>query len=269
MKIIHEEVNGIRIGVYKDLEGEGPVLTFIHGFPGQISNWKYQLEYFRGKFSLVAYDQRGFGTSDKPERVSFKEYLSDLEALLRKLGLKDEDVVLIGHSFGGMVSEWYAGAHPVKGLVLIGSLVEMKPDVTDRIIWHLPPFLWKPPLFSDNFLTRRLYRKMFFSPSTPEEVFKDFMRDNKEYIESLPAHVFRYSRYYVNHSAEEALKRIKCPTLIIVGEDDVVTPPRESERIHRLVPNSKLIVLERSGHMVLYEKPDEINQLIENFVKEL
>ncbi len=269
MIVTYEEVNGVRIGVYRDLRGKGPVLVFIHGFPGQISNWKYQLDYFRGKLPVVAYDQRGFGTSDKPERVSFEEYLSDLEALLRKLDLKDEDVILIGHSFGGMVSEWYAGTHTVRGLVLIGSLVEMRPDLMDRIIWNFPSFLWKPLLFSDNFLTRRLYRKLFFSPHTSEDVFEDFMRDNKEYIELLPPHVFRYSKYYINHSAEDVLRSIKCPTLVIVGQDDIVTPPRESERIHELVSSSRLVVLERSGHMVLYERPDEVNQLIEEFVRGL
>ncbi len=260
------EVNGVKLGVYYRLKDTGPVLVFIHGYPGQISNWKYLLNYFEGRYSVIAYDQRGFGSSDKPQVVSFQDYLGDLREILRSLGIDERNSILIGHSFGGLVAEWYAGEHEIKGLVLIGSIVEVKASLMDRILWGTPPWLWKWLLYTDNPLTRRLYRNLFFSPSTPYEVFEDFMEDNRDYIEGLPGYVFQYGKYYRGNNAEEILKKVKCPTLILVGRDDRVTPPEESKRIHELIPHSRLVILENSGHMVLYERPSELNKLIEEFI---
>ncbi len=245
------------------------VLVFLHGSPGQISNWKYQIAYLREKYRVVAYDQRGYGGSDKPEVVCLEDYLRDLDSLLDKLGIAPEKSILIGHSFGGMITQAYAAEKRIMGLVLIGSLVKYKPDTLDKIIWYLPAVLWKPILFKKNPLTVRLYRSVFFSSKTPDNIFEDFMEDNTEYIESLPAHVYRYSKYYRDYDASTLLKEIKCPTLIVVGEDDKVTPPDYSREIAELIPQSKLVVVKDAGHLVLYEKAEEINRLIEEFIKTL
>lgn len=245
------------------------VLVFLHGSPGQISNWKYQIAYLREKYRVVAYDQRGYGGSDKPEVVCLEDYLRDLDSLLDKLGIAPEKSILIGHSFGGMIAQAYAAERRIMGLVLIGSLVKYKPDTLDKIIWYLPAVLWKPILFKKNPLTVRLYRSVFFSSKTPDNIFEDFMEDNTEYIESLPAHVYRYSKYYRDYDASTLLKEIKCPTLIVVGEDDKVTPPDYSREIAELIPQSKLVIVKDAGHLVLYEKAEEINRLIEEFIETL
>ena len=56
---------------------------------------------------------------------------------------------------------------------------------------------------------------------------------------------------------------------MIVGEDDKVTPKDESIKIHELLPNSRLVILERAGHLILYERADDLNKLMEDFVEEL
>ena len=267
-------INGLRIRIYdskREIEEYKKPLTlvFLHGSPGQISNWKHQLEYFKKYYRVIAYDQRGYGMSDKPRKVTVNDYLDDLFKILRELSVKEGETVLIGHSFGGMIAQTYASEYNIKGLVLIGSLV--KPEVTllDRFIWNTPPILWRRILFTNNPLTRRLYRKIFFSPSTPESVFIEFMSDNTEYIESLPGYVFQYERFFKDYDATEILPKIRCPTLIIVGKDDRITPVEQSEKLHRLIPNSKLVIIDNAGHLILYEKPKEINKLIYEFVSSL
>lgn len=84
-------------------------IVFIHGTPGQLSNWKYQVPLFEKKFRVVAYDQRGYGRSDKPERATMDVFVSDLEGLLTILGISKEGAVLVGHSFGGMVVQTMPG----------------------------------------------------------------------------------------------------------------------------------------------------------------
>ncbi len=84
------------------------------------------------------------------------------------------------------------------------------------------------------------------------------MRDNTEYIEGLPVHVFRYSRFFDGWRATEKLREARVKAEIIVGRDDVITPPEASTKINELIPGSKLIIVEDAGHMILYEKPDVV-----------
>ena len=250
-------------------EGSEPALVFLHGMPGQISNWKYQLSHFCNKYRCVVYDQRGYGESDKPLRVSLRDYLLDLDEVLKVFGLTPQDVVLIGHSFGAMVAQTYAREREVKGLVLIGSVLRWHVSMLDRVIAVLPPIFWRKILFTKNPLTVRAYRDMFFSPKTRKEVFEDFMRDNEEYISSLPAHVHRYWKFFSDYDARPWLNDVKARTLIIVGADDKVTPPSWSKEIHKLMPNSELVVIADAGHLILYERPEIVNKEIEKFIKSL
>ncbi len=267
------EVNGVKLYVYdsaKYRKYESPLsIIFLHGMPGQLSNWKYQVPFFEEKFRVVAYDQRGYGRSDKPKKVSMDDYVSDLKELLGKLGIKDEDAVLVGHSFGGMVAQAYARKHVVKGLVLVGSVIKLHVDALDYIIKYTPEFIWKPIFFTANPLTKSVYSKMFLSPKSPLDVLMEFFQDNADYLKELPASTYRYVWYLLDYDASKWLHEIKSPTLVVVGEDDAVTPPSVSRRIHELIPNSKLVVIKEAGHLVLYEKPDELNKVILEFVESL
>ena len=242
-------------------------LVFLHGSPGQISNWKYQVKYFERKYRTIVFDQRGYGESGKPKTVCLEDYINDLDTILEKLNIDLKHVVLIGHSFGGMVAQTYAAKRNILKLVLIGSLVRFKPDIFDKIIWYMPSILWKKILFTKNFLTIRLYRDIYFSKSCPDNIFNEFMADNEKYIESLPAYVYRYLKYFADYDATDFLKRIKVPTLIVVGEEDKVTPPEYSREIAKLIPNSKLVIVKNAGHLILYEKHEELNKIIEEFIR--
>ena len=201
------EVNNVKLRVLDSgrdkLYSDKTTLFFLHGSPGQISNWKYLINYFKEYYRIIAYDLRGYGMSSKPREVLLEDYLRDQEALMKELGVRDKDVVLIGHSFGGLVVQEYAVRHRVKAIVLIGSVAKLKPDMIDHIVWILPSVFWRKLFFTENIFTRKLYRKVFFSPKTPESVYEEFLRDNKEYIESLPAHVFRYLKYFKDYDASE------------------------------------------------------------------
>ncbi len=270
MKCEMRNVRGISLKICECREKEAkPALVFLHGMPGQISNWKYQLSYFCKKYICIAYDQRGYGESEKPLRVSMQDYLMDLDEVLKYFELSPEDVVLIGHSFGGMVAQTYAKEKTLKGLVLIGSVLKWEVSMIDRLIAVLPSILWRKILFTKNPLTVRVYRDMFFSPKTPKEVFEEFMKDNEQYISRIPAHVHRYWKFFADYDARSWLRDVEVKTLILVGADDKVTPPSWSREIHNLMPNSNLFVVEGAGHLIMYEKPDLVNREIEDFVKSL
>jgi len=271
--ILFINMDSVRLKVYDSAltknYDERTTLVFLHGSPGQISNWKYQIKYFEQYYRVIAYDQRGYGESTKPKKVSLNDYLDDLTRILENRNLEIEDVILVGHSFGGMVAQAYAAKNKVKGLVLVGSLVKLRPDIIDWIVWYLPSIFWKRLFFTENFLTRKLYRQIFFSDYAPDEIYEEFIRDNADYISSLPGHAFRYLKYFRDYDATAFLSEIKSPTLIIVGEHDKVAPPDQSKNIHEKIPGSELVIVEKAGHFVLYEKEEEINNLIHSFIKSL
>ncbi len=263
-------MRGVRIRVYDSADhfsyADRTTLVMLHGMPGQLTNWRYQIEGLQGRWRVIAYDMRGYGKSDKPETVSLQDYLMDLGEIMGMLSVDERDAVLLGHSFGGMVAQAYARGRDLRGLVLVGSALRHRQGVTDWIVEHLPPALWRPALFRPNPLTVRFYRRLFFSPSGPPGAFEEFMRDNAEYISGLPAHVHRYSRMLRGYDASPWLGEIGCPALVVVGRDDGVTPVEQSREIARLIPRAKLAVIEGAGHLVLYERPDLLNSLIEKFV---
>ncbi len=247
---------------------DGRVAVLLHGSPGQVSNWRFQVDHLvGGGYPVIAYDQRGYGKSGKPKRVTLEDYLRDLSAVLNALGVEDRQAVLVGHSFGTMVALPYATTREVPALCLIGSIVKLRTDFTDWIIQHLPPAFWRRLFFTENFLTRRMYRKLFFSRETPDEIYEEFIRDNKEYLESLPPHAFKYLYQLLDYDASKYAPKVRADTTIVVGEEDAVTPPEESRRLHELIPSSKLLIVKGAGHMILYEKPDIINKEIEELLK--
>ena len=266
-------VGGIKLYVYDSADYrsyESPTtLVFLHGYPGQMGNWKYQVPFFEERYRVIAYDQRGFGRSDKPKVANMEDFTGDLEALLRELGVRDEDAVLVGHSFGGMVAQAYARDHRVMGLVLVGSLTRFRRDVDDYIISYLPAAFWKPLFFTMNPLTRQLYRKVYLSPESPFSVLEEFYEDNKDYLLELPASSYRYKKHMLDYDATRWLSEVKSPALVIAGEHDYIAPVEEAEKIHSLLPNSRLVVIKRAGHLVLYEKYDELNKTILDFVQQL
>ncbi len=263
------QINNTRIKVYDSRTDSDHTLIFLHGVPGQMSNWKYQIAYFKNKYRVIAFDLRGYGDSDKPPKISLDDHLSDLDEIIEELSIEKSKAFLIGHSYGCIVALEYAVRNKVAGLVLIGPVAEFKADFMDKIIWYLPPFIWKKLFFTMNPLTIRLYRKMFFSPITSNQVFNDFVKDNKEYIEGLPAHVYRYTKYLVGYRVGEEVSQINTPTLIIVGEDDKVTPPEHARKIHSLIKNSRLKIIPGAGHLILYEKYDQLNELIDEFISNI
>jgi len=269
-KIIDVEVGDVKLKVLYRKAGV-PNIVLLHGMPGQMSNWKYVVRLLETKnYTLLVPDMRGYGGSEKPEKVSINDYVDDLRSLMELFDLDPSATIVVGHSFGCVVSmEYIVKYNDIPATILVGPPYEMKMDLIDKIIIHTPPFLWKPLFFKNNPLTRRFYRKLFFSPKTPYGVFEEFMKDNTDYIERLPPHVFRYSKYFHGWRAPEKLRNTNVKSEIIVGADDVVTPPEAAKKVSQLMPGSRLVVVEDAGHMILYEKPDVIVSSITRIVNSI
>ena len=269
-KTVYLTVNGVKLKILLR-RGNNPNIILLHGMPGQMSNWKHVLRLLETKnYAVVVPDMKGYEGSEKPEKVSIDDYVEDLRGLMESLDLDPSMTLVAGHSFGCVVAmEYIVKYNDIPATLLVGPPYELKMDLMDKIVVHTPHLFWKPLFFKNNPLTRRFYRKLFFSPKTPYKIFQDFMKDNTKYIESLPAHVFRYSRFFDGWRAPEKLREARVKAEIIVGRDDIITPPEAAEKINGLIPGSKLIVVEDAGHMILYEKPDVVASSIIRLVNSI
>lgn len=256
------ENEGLKI-YYEFLEGRSPAIVFIHGWTANMNYWKEQRSYFEGKNALLFIDNRGHGKSDKPkdyEYYKLEKFVSDLDAVVNSLKLSD--FVLVGHSFGTMISMKYCDEHPekVKALVLVGGGTRIK--TFHKLFYPIS----------------RLFSKINYKSSVKLVINLSFAKEAvelknwalKQVLDNTP----RYSamngyKTLTKIDLREVAKRIEKPTLIIVGEKDALLPVGKSKELNSLIRNSKLVVIPKAGHCVQLEKPAEVNREIDEFCKKL
>ncbi|MBC7503041.1 MAG: alpha/beta fold hydrolase [Herminiimonas sp.] len=230
-----------------------PTMVFLHGFGGRAAYWEYQLEQFQDDYRVVALDLRGHGYSDAPDedegaRYDVPELVADIEAALDALGVPQR-FTLVCHSFGGALSAYFIGKHPqrVIALVIIASAVEFRLRLVGRMLLRVPP----------SILTwlREVLPYLGFNAA-------------KVYP---PAHVV----YLQNRNAlspwngAEALRRIRVPTLVILGQKDILFSDASYKEVARLIPGAEQVVIPVSAHQVMVERPDAVNRAIERFLQSL
>lgn len=253
---------GVKV-YYEVEEGAEPPLVFVHGWTANMNWWKEQRNYFAGKYKMVFLDNRGHGKSDKPlesEHYRFENFVSDLDLVVKEAGLSK--FVLIGHSFGTMISMKYCSEHPenVLGLVLIGGGAKIR------------------SLHKLGYPVARLIATLSYRRSaeyvTGLAVGRKAKEVRKWILEQVMTHTPLHSamntyRTLTTIDLKEIAKRIEKPTLIIAGKEDALLPVSKSEELKRLIKNSKLVVVEDAGHCVILEKPEEVSKSIEEFVSRL
>ncbi|MGE5619701.1 MAG: alpha/beta fold hydrolase [Sphingomonadaceae bacterium] len=257
------EANGIEIGY--DIAGEGPWLVLSHALGLNRSMWFRQLPDLARRRRVLTWDARGHGESSKPPGpYSFDLMARDLAGLLDALGV--ERTAVLGLSMGGNIGIAFAAAHPQRTSALIlcdttawyGS--EAEQGWRDRIAAveraGIEPLI---PVQAERWFTEG------FRSSHPEVVQRvlDLLRaaDQQGYVAVLEA--------LARLDQRDSLAAIRCPTLIVVGREDVTTPPDMAEQLHRAIPGSQLLVLDRARHLAPIEQADAFNQAVLRFLDQV
>ncbi len=266
--------DGVVLNVCSNFWGGGraPHLILLHGSPGKLSNWRYQIdEFVRRGVHVVAPDLRGYGDSGKPPSVSLRDYVEDLKVVAAATNADLRDSVIAGHSFGTMVALAYCSEFDCGSIALVGPVLRLRTDFTDWLIRNLPPAIWRRLLFTVNPLTKPMYRRLFFSSRVSDEVFREFVEDMGGYVASLPPHVFKYLYSMLDYDARRYASRARVGgrAAVVVGSEDRVTPPGDARVVARSLPNAELVVVEGAGHMVLYERPEAVNNVISKLLDSL
>ena len=260
--------------------GNGPLVVLLHGFPELWYGWRLQIEpLVAAGFRVVAPDMRGYNLSSKPGDVdayATDKLTADIRGLILERGA--QSALLAGHDWGGSVAWATAMNHP---------------EVVDRlaILNAAHPRKLSQGLHHPDQLRRSWYFFFFALPDLPESVvqadrwhfFRHFLRDAHPALtpEEIDEYVWAWSqpgaatgminyyRYSVRQSqkrAEEALRPIQAPTLVIWGERDRYLGPDLAEPDHDDVPNlDRVERLPDASHWVHHDEAERVTRLLIDF----
>jgi epoxide hydrolase 4 len=296
-------VNGIRMH-YVTMENEGvdssdyPLMILLHGFPEFWYSWRHQIPFFAKRFKVIAPDMRGYGETEKPREIDkyrIDNLVRDIIELIHSFGKKK--AIIVGHDWGAIIGWSIAMIAPsvIEKLIIMNAphpalyqknafrnLSQMQKS------WYIFFFLMqKVPekvLSSNNF---ELLKHMFESSIKRKDKFTQ--DDMKNYISSWCkgkgergedgysngiAGGINYYRANLNTEFWENLgesipfPKIKSPTLMIWGEDDMFFGKELAENTGEFIEAPfSMELISNCGHWVQQEAPDEVNQIMSEFLK--
>lgn len=265
----------------KDARWGGLTVVFVHGYALNMDSYHFQRMALRGYARLVLFDQRSHGRSGRGDRThaTMRQLAEDLWRVLDHVA-PSGPVVVIGHSMGGMSVMELARSAPelfgdrIVGVALISTTSGRLTDVTmglprfaARAFQRVAPRLVSMGQRSTALLERGrqmsndlavMVTKVYaFAGPVPEEVV-DF---SLEMINATPVDVLAdFYPALQEHDAYDALDVIDgIETLLLVGEQDLLTPSDHSRAMVQAVPGAELVVLDPGGHLVILERPDDVN----------
>ena len=284
-----------------------PTVIFLHGGPGgyvHSSIINQMKEVAQNGYDVYLYDQIGSGLSDrlpKPKDYSFEKHLRDLNEIINTQ-IKAENIILIGHSFGGILATHYTANHPEKISKLIlsspGDLQPYRTDddgtMTDMVkLYPIPKqYIFKKPIevfeqTEKDFLQPRIMMSMFcalafnfkwasdkefddYTNTMASKFTKGMVADPKN-VKPEEGGAGGYSHGFSNIYGNLAdvrtkLKQLNIPALVMQGQYDQGEYSSVYEYADLL--RGKYVFIENAGHIIWWDKPNEYNQTILNFLNE-
>lgn len=242
--------NDDEVDLYWEEFGEGQVVICLHGYPLDHRIWIPLVEPLEGRCRLILPDLRGFGRSPKGRaRLSMALMARDIAHLMDRLHL--EDAILVGHSMGGYVGLSFAYQFPQRlaGLGLIST--QARADAAERRKGRYE-------------MAKRLEEQGIgvVSQSMPAQLTsnEDLADCLGRLIGGLDAQTLAEAQLAMAErpDASEWLRSIRVPALVILGEQDRLTPLENQQELARLLPAAELVSLPECGHMPMMEAPTEV-----------
>ena len=253
--------DGVEIA-YDDV-GTGIPVAFIHGFPHNRSLWAPQVSGLLDRARCIAPDLRGFGDSSRSGPFNIDQYADDVATLLGTLGV--ERAVVAGLSMGGYVAfaMWRRHRALVRGLVLADTRAGADSDETRAKRQALIEVARTrgSGAVADAQITGMIGK-------TTREKRSGMIDEVHRMLESAPVEgiVGALEAMMARPDSTPTLATIDVPTLVVVGSEDVLTPPSEAEILHREIRNSRLEVIDHAGHVSNYERPAAFNHVLSEFL---
>jgi len=238
----------------------GRAIVLIHGAGSNAHSWHRQIDLLGKSHSPVALDLPGHGRSAGVEGlVAVQDYADFVAAFMDALKLRS--AVIMGHSMGGAVAMEMAIRHParVQALVLVATAAKfnLPPDLVEGL---RAVMMGRAP---QGFTTDG------YSPRTIKENFDVIREGWMEQIRTDPRVRYTDVAACMKVDLRDAIAKIDQPTLIVAGADDLGTPPADAEIIRSKIRGAKLVTITDSGHVIVHERPAELQAAVDSFLAEL
>ena len=231
-------------------------MVLLHGLMGGLSNFDKMINFFSDKGYRVLVPQ--LPIYDLP---ILNTNLASIAKFVAKFitEVVGKPVTIVGNSMGGHIGLILTTTRPelVRNLVLTGSSGLYERTFGDSF-----------PRKSDKEYIKKKTQDVFYDPAVAtdelvDEVFA-VVNDRMKGIKTV-----MLARSAIKHNMLNDLPKITCPTCIIWGKQDNVTPPEVAEDMHKFIPNSSLYWLDQCGHAAMMEKPDEFNEILYSWLQKV
>ncbi len=259
------QLSGTKLFYIKEGKGEETIL-FSHGLLWSHKMFKAQIDFLKMNYTVIAYDHRGQGQSEvSPGEYDIDLLTEDALEFIEKVAMKP--VHFLGLSMGGFVGMRLAARYPetIKSLILLETSANPEP------VENLPKYKFLNAIVKwlgviptvGKKVMKIMFAESWLKKAENQEAYKYWLkelRSNKKSVcKSVDAVIYR-------KGVEEEIRNIKCPTMVIVGDEDVATKPEKAKFIQMSIPNAELHILPGAGHSSSIEKPDEINRLLKDWL---
>lgn len=234
-------------------EGEGETLLLLHGLFGALSNFKDLIEHFKKEYKVIVPILPLF-TLD-----IFHTTVGGLEKFVQKfIEAKDlNNIHLLGNSLGGHVALVHVLKHPpkIKSLILTGSSGLFENGMGDSY-----------PRRGDKEYIRKKTEVTFYDPAmATDELVDEVFEITNNRIKVIK--ILALAKSAIRNNLADELHKIKTPTLLIWGNNDIITPPFVAKEFNKLIPNSELHIIDHCGHAPMMEVPNEFNEVLSTYLR--
>ena len=254
------KVNGIELAVKE--EGSGQDMILLHGIFATKEIMNPIFDYYRKDYHVISYDLRGHGASDKPRKFNIDDHADDLKAVIEHYNM--ENPIVVGLSMGSFVTLRAAEKYPelMSKMVLIGVKGKGRISLMQKAIE-----LNGGNSDIDLKEMGRLIGQLVYPPNTTPEQVAEYYRGNRGSVELTNEERKNIYLSLSEYDMMSDIDKVIIPSLLLVGEFDGLNPPSESRKVHDALNDSRLEVIEGAGHIIFFEKKDEVITLIDSFIK--
>jgi len=229
------------------------VIILLHGLMGGLSNFKDVIDFFSSKnFKVVIPELPIYTLPLKETSVTvFSDFLEDFIKFK-----KFNNPILLGNSLGGHIGLIFSNKNPnlVKSLVLTGSSGLYENSMGESY-----------PKRENYEYIKRKTEEVFYNPKVATKEIVDEVFETVNNRDKL-VRTLSIAKSAIRHNMSSDLPNIETPTLLIWGENDLVTPPEVAVEFNSLLPNSELIWIKKCGHAPMMEHPKEFNRILFNWL---
>ncbi len=233
-------------------EGEGEPLLLLHGLFGALSNFADLIEHFRGTHKVIVPMLPLF------ELDIFHTSVGGLQKHVHKFieTMGYNNIHLLGNSLGGHVGLVHVLKNPekIKTLTLTGSSGLFENGMGDSY-----------PKRGDKDYIRKKTEVTFYDPAmATEDLVNEVFEITNNRLKVIK--IIALAKSAIRNNLGEELNQIKQPTLLVWGNNDIITPPFVGQEFNKLIPNSELHFIDKCGHAPMMEVPGEFNTILTNFL---